>query len=580
MRIRFQTFLLLLPLLFLCSAVMAETAGPVEVNLSAPEVRGQLNNKTRRITEAGDLEFRHDSAIKSWTGIPLDPAQLTGRELLFSIGVEAEDLPESVKNGDGILVQIHYVAANGKEQFLRLPIPNKNGAMSRHTLKIAFPERIRKAGLDLALLNVAGKVRFHAPGFREVRPAETFQTCTVTGTLDRENALYEAGEPMIFRFRILDNGKPVSGRVRLIRAGDDGKTEVRTLDVDAEKPLEFRSSLDRPGYVMVRAMLLGDDGEPVQRIPRPGIGPRPVQYGLAGGVAPEKLQQGRPEPADFDAFWREELAKLAGVPLKVLEKKSVESGEQIEVFDVKLSCVGDRPVSGYLTMPKAAAKGKKFPVRLRFDGYSVQSAPLYRDGEVITFSINPHGIENGRENAYYRELQSSILAGYGFRNEENQSPLTTCFHDMILRGVRAAEFVKTLPEWDGKHFEITGGSQGAFQSAAVAALTKGVTKCFLQIPWFCDLWGVEVGRVRGWRPDPAPGLLYYDTVNFARRIHCPVKIDAGLSDWVCPPSGVRICYNNLPGPKELVFLQGLDHAVYFGFDRSTTPRIVVKEAGR
>ena len=231
-------------------------------------------------------------------------------------------------------------------------------------------------------------------------------------------------------------------------------------------------------------------------------------------------------------------------------------------------------------MPKSAAKGEKFPVRLRFDGYSVQSAPLYRDGDVITFSINPHGIENGRESAYYRELQSSILAGYGFRNEENQSPLTTYFHDMILRGVRAAEFVKTLPEWDGKHFEITGGSQGAFQSAAVAALTKGVTKCFLQIPWFCDLWGVEVGRVRGWRPDPAPGLLYYDTVNFARRIHCPVKIDAGLSDWVCPPSGVRILYNNLPGPKELVFLQGLDHAVYFGFDRSTTPRIVVKEAGR
>ena len=153
MRIRFQTFLLLVPLLFLCSAVMAETAGPVEVNLSAPEVRGQLNNKTRRITEAGDLEFRHDSAIKSWTGIPLDPAQLAGRELLFSIGVEAEDLPESVKNGDGILVQIHYVAANGKEQFLRLPIPNKNGAMSRHTLKIAFPEGIRKAGLGVAVEN-------------------------------------------------------------------------------------------------------------------------------------------------------------------------------------------------------------------------------------------------------------------------------------------------------------------------------------------------------------------------------------------------------------------------------------------
>ena len=206
MRVRVHPSFFLLPLLFLCGTIAAETAGPPvsgRVRLIRAGDDGKTEVRTLDVDAEKPLEFRHDSAIKSWTGIPLDPAQLAGRELLFSIGVEAEDLPESVKNGDGILVQIHYVAANGKEQFLRLPIPNKNGAMSRHTLKIAFPEGIRKAGLDLALLNVAGTVRFHAPEFREERPAETFQTCTVTGTLDRENALYEAGEPMIFRFRIL-----------------------------------------------------------------------------------------------------------------------------------------------------------------------------------------------------------------------------------------------------------------------------------------------------------------------------------------------------------------------------------------
>ena len=177
------------------------------------------------------------------------------------------------------------------------------------------------------------------------------------------------------------------------------------------------------------------------------------------------------------------------------------------------------------------------------------------------------------------QLISYVDSHYGTFSQRNyQIAVTKVADDRSYHPIR--EYLAALPEWDGKHFEIIGGSQGAFQSAAVAALTKGVTKCFLQIPWFCDLWGVEVGRARGWRPDPAPGLLYYDTVNFARRIHCPVKIDAGLSDWVCPPSGVRILYNNLPGPKELVFLQGLDHAVYFGFDRSATPRIVVKEAGR
>ena len=563
-----------------CWTAIMVAAEPVAVRLDAPEVRRQLNNTTRKLTETGELVFQHAAPAKSWIGIPIDPALIAGRELLFSVKVGAEGLPTPVANGNGIMVQLHYTKTDGREQFLRLNVPNANSPLTRHSLKVFFPEGVKKAGLDLALLNVSGTVRFCEPMFREALPVKDFSKFTVAGATDREEALYRENEPMKFRFQALNDGKPVEARLRLVRAGDDGKEESRIIEVAPDRPLEYVTSLDRPGYVMVRAMLLDENGEPVRRVPRPGAGARPVQYGLAAGVAPEKLRQGVPKPEDFDAFWQEEIRKLAAVPLKVLEKKAVESDDAVDVFDVKISCAGDRPVSGYLTVPKAAKEGKKFPLRLRFDGYSVQSAPLYRDSGYITFSVNPHGIENGREAAYYRELQHSVLAGYGFRNEENQSPLTTYFHGMILRGLRAAEFIKTLPEWDGKKLEIIGGSQGAFQSVAVAGLTGGVTGCSIQIPWFCDLGGIKVGRVRGWRPDPAPGLLYYDTVNFAGRVRCPVRIDAGLSDWVCPPSGVRVLYNNLRCDKELIFRQGLDHAVYFGYDRNATPRVIAKEAGK
>ena len=57
-----------------------------------------------------------------------------------------------------------------------------------------------------------------------------------------------------------------------------------------------------------------------------------------------------------------------------------------------------------------------------------------------------------------------------------------------------------------------------------------------------------------------------------RRVRCPVKITAGLSDWVCPPSGVWVLYNNLPGPAELTKLQGLDHAVYPGYNGAKVAR--------
>jgi len=34
---------------------------------------------------------------------------------------------------------------------------------------------------------------------------------------------------------------------------------------------------------------------------------------------------------------------------------------------------------------------------------------------------------------------------------------------------------------------------------------------------------------------------------------------AGLGDYVCPPSGLAVLYNNIPGPKKIVWMQGSTH---------------------
>jgi cephalosporin-C deacetylase-like acetyl esterase len=68
-----------------------------------------------------------------------------------------------------------------------------------------------------------------------------------------------------------------------------------------------------------------------------------------------------------------------------------------------------------------------------------------------------------------------------------------------------------------------------------------------------------MGRLRGWRPDWTEALGYYDIVNHAKRVKCPVTISAGLGDYVCPPSGVAILYNNIKSPKSLEVTQGKKH---------------------
>ena len=68
-----------------------------------------------------------------------------------------------------------------------------------------------------------------------------------------------------------------------------------------------------------------------------------------------------------------------------------------------------------------------------------------------------------------------------------------------------------------------------------------------------------MNRLRGWRPEFTDALGYYDPVNMAKRIHCKTSITSGLGDYVCPPSGLSVLYNNIKAPKTIQYIQGSTH---------------------
>jgi cephalosporin-C deacetylase-like acetyl esterase len=282
-----------------------------------------------------------------------------------------------------------------------------------------------------------------------------------------------------------------------------------------------------------------------------------LKFEGGAGADPGKLE-GYPEPADFDAFWQAQKARLAAVPLKATLTEVPASNAAFHVFDVKVDCAGGRPVSGYLALPKGAP-AKSLPAQVSFRGYGVSGAdPECRDGMMV-LQINAHGIENGRPAEFYKALQEGELKGYAFNSGENAKPETAYFNGMMLRAMRALEFVKSRPEWDGKTLVATGGSQGGLQAVTAAALDRDVTQCNAFKPWCCDLGGVNLARLRGWRPDYAEGLGYYDTATMGKRVTCPTFITAGLGDYVCPPSGVSVLYNQINGPKTIEYMQGSTH---------------------
>ncbi|HLP76173.1 MAG TPA: acetylxylan esterase, partial [Candidatus Paceibacterota bacterium] len=276
------------------------------------------------------------------------------------------------------------------------------------------------------------------------------------------------------------------------------------------------------------------------------------------GAAVSELQ-GAPEPADYDKFWAAQRARLAEVPVKATLMEVPSSRTNFVAFDVRVECPGGKPVSGYLTVPKIASP-KSLKAFLGFRGYGVSSGELIFMGDKICFSINAHGIDNGQEQSYYRKLAEGELRNYGFSKAENAKPETSYFNGMFLRVLRALDYVKTRPEWNGKDLIVSGGSQGGLQALVGAAFDKDVTSCDVSIPWFCDLQGSSLGRIKAsWLPEFADGLAYYDGANLGKRVRCPVKIVAGLGDRLSPPATVMVLYNNLSCSKRIEMFQGMIH---------------------
>lgn len=386
------------------------------------------------------------------------------------------------------------------------------------------------------------------------------QDYSLFGKLDKKWPIFKAGEKMVFTVTLLDNGKPVAGKKMIWkRTGDDGITKKGKV-ISAKDGVKIAVSTDKPGFVRLYVTAYDDNGKRLTGMYRKKQ--RQIFFDGGACVAPDTLK-GLPEPKDFDEYWKKQRAILAKVPLKVLEKKEVKRTDKVVAYDVKIACAGKMPVSGYLVMP-VNAKPKSLPAEVAFHGYGVRGSRLNLGAgkNKIYLNINAHGLPNGEPKEFYQNLRKTTLKGYAFSKKENSDPNTSYFHDMYVRIMRALQYVKSLPEWNGKDLKASGGSQGGMQSLAATGLDPDVTSCYAWSPWNCDFGRDKEKRlVGGWYIKYTPALEYYDPINLVKRANpkCKLFIISNLGDYVCPPSGVWIAYNNFPGPKKMEIRQGCEH---------------------
>ena len=388
---------------------------------------------------------------------------------------------------------------------------------------------------------------------------------TMKFTSCKPEAFYKAGEKITFTAQLFSDGKVPAGCTVEYKLNHNNKPVKTGTAAVSEKPLVMSTSLDKPGWVHLYCTFKGPNGKVLRRkvMYRGKMVDRDVSGGIGAMIEPEKIDIVIKEPADFDEFWGRIKKETVAQPIKELEKIDVTPKNQKKkfvVYDMKVNCIANRPVSGYLVIPKGA-KPKSLPAMVAFHGAGFRSSAMqfnYAAKGMIVFDVNAHGILNGQSPEYYQKMRLAIGKECGGRyNHSGKEDREKYFYkNVYMRVIRSLQYVKSLPEWDGKNLIIVGGSQGGAQAIVAAALDQDVTLCRAMVPAMSDHSGCLAGRQSGWPKVYDDGkaapqnvintMAYFDDVFFGRRIKCPIYTCTGFIDTVCCPTSVYAFYNNLP----------------------------------
>lgn len=424
-------------------------------------------------------------------------------------------------------------------------------------------------------------------------------TFSLTLTPDRENGRYAKGDTVTYTLAGTVDGVAIPEGQKFLATWQAGDEIVSKTEFTYSASLSTLAyPVEKTGSYWLSLMPLDADGKAATdswKAPQCGV--------ICDFDDITKPMTGDYFPSDFDAWWDGEVAAQAAIPLSgatrterdyffrmTAEEKSnyiqghvwiEEVLKNVTCYDVRVPARTDdswivggaNTVAGALTVPKDMSR--KYPAYIQFFGVGwdgrCQFDPVtaYND-KALVFTVFAHGLPVGANWDEDFDVQQKAVLDYAATNPSywegryerigaGMGRDKFYYRLMFLRAARAVEYVKTLPEWDGKNIILFGNSQGAAQSIAAAALAEGVTDLFIGIPAMCDFSGDANDPKRGtaWpfntRLPTHPESDYFDCVNFAHRLkNVRIHMAFGCTDSLVPATGPAAFYNALPSDAGIV----------------------------
>jgi cephalosporin-C deacetylase len=281
---------------------------------------------------------------------------------------------------------------------------------------------------------------------------------------------------------------------------------------------------------------------------------------------------------DFDEFWEDTLRQAKSVPLEPARTRAAYPSPYVEVYDISYFGFDDTPIRGRLVIP-AFAKKEKYPCLIQYHGFggsAEKPAGLMHWAmvglAVLAVDCRGQSGQTGNKAGYSGGVATNVCT-YGILSKREYY-----YRALYMDSLKAIDFAQACPEIDGGRIILRGTSQGGALGMAVCSLDSRPALGLFNVPSNSDLRRRVESRAGAYasvndylraHPDRIEAayetLSYFDTMNMADRIACPVYASVALSDPVCPAICYFASYNRIKSKKSIEIYPFNEHDGASGF---------------
>ena len=274
------------------------------------------------------------------------------------------------------------------------------------------------------------------------------------------------------------------------------------------------------------------------------------------------------QPGDLTGFWQRTIAELGETDINgFLEESPEQSGREYVTYLVKLDSFQGSRLRAWYSVPKDSPAGRRHPAILAVPGYGGDKpipTHLVLNGFAV-LTLFPRGQGESR---HEWELEHSTKLTYHVTDRERYY-----YRGAYMDCLRGMDFLSGREEVDPSRIGMWSRSQGGGFTLATAALDSRLRVAVAEEPFMCnypvsiDITSSPYSELSGYsaeHPEQRQAILdtlaYFDTLNLAQDIVCPILMDIGMKDEVCPYRTIMPVFEKITASKAIHIYPELTHS--------------------